>query len=82
MGVLATRSPHRPNPISVSLCQIERVLVPLKRLQGGGRQQGDANETPYYVDVRGLDLVNGTPVLDVKPYVPDYNLAEHATTLD
>lgn len=82
VGVLATRSPHRPNPIGVSLCRIERVVVPPKRPRGGGRRRGDANETPYYVDVRGLDLVDGTPVLDVKPYVPDYDSAERATTPD
>ncbi len=51
VGVFATRSPHRPNPIGLSAVRIERVE---------GR----------VVHVRELDLLDGTPVLDLKPYVP------------
>lgn len=51
MGVLATRAPHRPNPIGLSLCKIVRV-----------------GET--HLVLGGADIVDGTPVLDVKPYVP------------
>lgn len=50
-GVLATRSPHRPNPIGLS-------AVELRAVEG------------RTLRVRGLDLLDGTPVLDVKPYVP------------
>ncbi len=50
VGVFATRSPHRPNPIGLSLVKIERV---------DGRR----------LYVRGLDLIEGTPVLDIKPYL-------------
>jgi tRNA-Thr(GGU) m(6)t(6)A37 methyltransferase TsaA len=50
-GVLATRSPHRPNPIGLS-------AVPLDRVEG------------LVLHVRGLDALDGTPVLDVKPYLP------------
>jgi tRNA-Thr(GGU) m(6)t(6)A37 methyltransferase TsaA len=50
-GVLATRSPYRPNPIGLS-------AVKLVRVEG------------LSVWVRGLDLLDGTPVLDIKPYVP------------
>ncbi len=50
-GVLATRSPHRPNPIGLSC--VELVAVEGRRLR-----------------LRGVDLLDGTPVLDVKPYVP------------
>lgn len=49
-GVLATRSPHRPNPIGMS-------LVTLERLEG------------LTLHVRGVDMLDGSPVLDVKPYV-------------
>lgn len=49
-GTFATRSPHRPNPISLSLCRLVSV------------------ETGALV-VQGLDLLDRTPVLDVKPYV-------------
>ena len=51
MGVLATRSPHRPNAIGLSAARIERV-------------------GPNFVDFSGADLCDGTPILDVKPYVP------------
>lgn len=50
-GVLATRSPHRPNPIGLSA--VELVALEGKALR-----------------LRGVDLLDGTPVLDIKPYVP------------
>jgi tRNA-Thr(GGU) m(6)t(6)A37 methyltransferase TsaA len=50
-GVLATRSPHRPNPIGLSA--VELVAV-----------------EPGALRVRGVDLLDGTPILDIKPYVP------------
>jgi tRNA-Thr(GGU) m(6)t(6)A37 methyltransferase TsaA len=50
-GVFATRAPYRPNPIGLSVVQLERVE---------GR----------VLYVRGLDLLDQTPVLDLKPYVP------------
>ena len=50
-GVLATRSPHRPNPIGLSAVELVAVEEGCLR-------------------VRGVDLLDGTPVLDVKPYVP------------
>jgi tRNA-Thr(GGU) m(6)t(6)A37 methyltransferase TsaA len=50
-GVLATRSPHRPNAIGLSA--VELVAVEERALR-----------------VRGMDLLDGTPILDVKPYVP------------
>jgi tRNA-Thr(GGU) m(6)t(6)A37 methyltransferase TsaA len=49
-GVLATRSPHRPSPIGMS-------VVKLLRVEG------------LTVHVRGVDMIDGTPVLDLKPYV-------------
>jgi len=48
-GVFATRSPHRPNPLGLSV---------LKLLGRDGR----------VLEVSGLDLIDGTPVLDIKPY--------------
>ena len=50
-GVFATRSPHRPNPIGMS-------LVELTGVEG------------LVLSVDGLDLLNGTPILDIKPYIP------------
>jgi tRNA-Thr(GGU) m(6)t(6)A37 methyltransferase TsaA len=49
-GVFATRSPHRPNPIGLS-------VVTLAGVEG------------LRVHVKGLDLLDETPVLDIKPYV-------------
>lgn len=51
VGVFATRSPNRPNPIGLSLVR----MVELE---------------PGAIRVAGVDLVDGTPVYDVKPYLP------------
>ena len=51
VGLFATRTPHRPNPIGLSLARILEV-------------KGDT------ITFGGIDLVDGTPILDVKPYVP------------
>jgi tRNA-Thr(GGU) m(6)t(6)A37 methyltransferase TsaA len=53
VGQLATRSPHRPNPLGLSLVKLERW-----------------DETTRQLHVSGLDLVNHTPVYDIKPVVP------------
>jgi tRNA-Thr(GGU) m(6)t(6)A37 methyltransferase TsaA len=50
-GVLATRSPHRPNPIGLTVAR----LFAVKGL---------------VLEVGDIDLIDGTPVLDIKPYVP------------
>jgi tRNA-Thr(GGU) m(6)t(6)A37 methyltransferase TsaA len=49
-GVFATRAPHRPNPLGLSVVKLERV-------------EG------LVLHVSGLDMLDGTPVLDLKPYV-------------
>ncbi len=54
-GVYATRSTFRPNPIGMSLVSF-----------GGIEQRG--NQT--ILKVGGVDLVDGTPILDIKPYLP------------
>ena len=56
LGVFATRSPFRPNPIGLSSVRLDRIEL-------------DPRRGPV-LHVRGADLVDGTPVLDVKPYVP------------
>lgn len=65
VGVWATRSPFRPNRIGLSVVKLEGV-------------GGDGEEAPW-VEVSGLDLVDGTPVLDLKPYVPYADRVEGAT---
>ena len=56
MGVFATRSPFRPNPIGLSSVQISRIEP--------GTPEGPV------IYVKGADLMNGTPILDIKPYLP------------
>ncbi len=55
VGVLASRSPHRPNPIGLSVVKIEDVRPDA----AGGAE----------IDVSGVDLLDGTPILDIKPYI-------------
>jgi tRNA-Thr(GGU) m(6)t(6)A37 methyltransferase TsaA len=54
VGLFATRSPHRPAPIGLSLVKLEKVVGDELYLCGG-------------------DMVNGTPVLDIKPYLPVFD---------
>ena len=53
VGLFSTRTPHRPNPIGLSVAKIARV---------------DCNNREIYFC--GIDIVHGTSVLDIKPYVP------------
>lgn len=55
-GVFATRSPFRPNPIGLSSVKLERIAW-------------DTKEGPVLY-VSGADLMNGTPIYDIKPYLP------------
>lgn len=55
LGVFATRSPTRPAPIGLSVV----------RLRGIAERDGK-----LLVQISGVDLLEGTPVLDIKPYVP------------
>lgn len=55
MGVFATRSPHRPNRLGLSVVEFDRLEI-LK--------------DDIHLWVKGVDLVDGTPIFDIKPYVP------------
>lgn len=55
MGVFATRSPFRPNPLGLSCVELERIDM-------------DDREGPV-IHVKGADLMDGTPVYDIKPYI-------------
>ena len=57
MGVFATRSPFRPNPIGLS--SVELVRVENTQYEGA------------VIVVSGVDLIDMTPILDIKPYLPD-----------
>ncbi|CAK9115112.1 unnamed protein product [Durusdinium trenchii] len=55
VGVLACRTPHRPNPIGLSLAKV----VEVKPSEG-------------ILVLAGLDVIDGTPCLDLKPYLPSF----------
>jgi tRNA-Thr(GGU) m(6)t(6)A37 methyltransferase TsaA len=54
-GVLATRSTFRPNPIGMSVVKLDSIEIIAKQVE---------------LHISGLDLLNGTPVVDIKPYIP------------
>jgi tRNA-Thr(GGU) m(6)t(6)A37 methyltransferase TsaA len=54
LGVFATRSPFRPNPIGLSSARLLGI---------------EQNDSHLVLKLAGLDLVDGTPVLDIKPYI-------------
>lgn len=56
MGVFATRSPFRPNPLGLSCVKLLKVRNDITR--------------GWVLDVAGADLMNGTPIYDIKPYLP------------
>lgn len=56
LGVFATRSPFRPNPIGLSSVKLERI-------------ENDP-ESGLTLVVSGADLMDGTPIYDIKPYIP------------
>ena len=55
MGVFATRSPFRPNPIGLSSVRLEEIRM-------------DEKEGPVLI-VSGADILDGTPIYDIKPYL-------------
>jgi len=63
VGVFASRSPARLNPIGITTVKL------LERRDN-------------VLKVTGLDAIDGTPVLDIKPYIPDHDSASEITTPD
>lgn len=55
VGVFATRSPFRPNPLGLSCVKLEAVHIEAQ---------------PVRITVSGIDLLDGTPIYDIKPYLP------------
>ncbi|MDD5723738.1 MAG: tRNA (N6-threonylcarbamoyladenosine(37)-N6)-methyltransferase TrmO [Syntrophales bacterium] len=53
-GLFATRAPKRPNPIGLSVVQLDKI------------QDG-------VLYIQNVDILNGTPLLDIKPYVPEFD---------
>lgn len=65
VGVFATRSPYRPNSLALSCVKLEGV----KR----------DNALGDILEVSGADLMNGTPIYDIKPYLPYADCIENAS---
>ena len=63
LGVFATRSPTRPAPIGLSVVKLDEILERKGKL---------------LLQLSGIDLLDGTPVLDIKPYVPYVDLVPEA----
>lgn len=66
LGVFATRSPFRPNPLGLSCVRLEQVR--------------DDEKLGRVLVVSGADLVSGTPILDIKPYLPYADCHPEATS--
>lgn len=64
MGVFATRSPFRPNPLGLSCVEVESIDL-------------DTSNGPL-IHVRGADLMDGTPIYDIKPYIKYADARPHA----
>ena len=60
IGLFASRSPHHPNSLGLTLARLIKV-------------EGDT------LHLAGVDLVDGTPILDVKPYIPESDALPHAS---
>jgi len=55
LGVFATRSTFRPNPLGLSVAKLDGITI---------------KNNQCILNLSGIDLVDGTPILDIKPYVP------------
>ena len=55
IGLFSTRTPHRPNPIGLTLAKLDKI-------------EGSK------VHVEGLDLLDQTPIIDIKPFIPQYDI--------
>jgi tRNA-Thr(GGU) m(6)t(6)A37 methyltransferase TsaA len=60
-GLFATRAPNRPNPIGLSVVQLDSVEDNL-------------------LHIRNVDILDNTPLLDIKPYVPDFDAPTEVRT--
>ena len=60
-GLFATRAPRRPNPIGLSIVQLDNIEDGVLYLQN-------------------VDILDGTPLLDIKPYVPDFDQQDNVRT--
>lgn len=59
-GVFATRSPFRPNPVGLSSVKLEGIE--------------NHPESGPVIHISGADLMDGTPIFDIKPYLPEFDV--------
>ncbi|MBO4355978.1 MAG: tRNA (N6-threonylcarbamoyladenosine(37)-N6)-methyltransferase TrmO [Clostridia bacterium] len=59
VGVFATRSPYRPNPVGISAVKIDYIE--------------ESKENGTVIHILGGDMADGTPVYDIKPYIPEFD---------
>lgn len=64
LGVFATRSPFRPNPIGLSPVKLHSICVKSGTVE---------------LSISGADLLDGTPILDIKPYLPYSDIVSEAS---
>ena len=60
-GLFATRAPKRPNPIGISVVQLDKI------------ENG-------VLHIQNIDIMDGTPLLDIKPYVPEFDSPQDIRT--
>ncbi len=63
MGVFATRATHRPNGLGLSVVKLDKISLENQQV---------------ILHVSGLDLIEGTPIVDIKPYIPYSDSLPHA----
>lgn len=70
-GVFATRSTHRPNPLGMSVVRLTQLEI-----------QSSTPSQPSLIrlHIQGIDLVDQTPVVDIKPYLPYADALPHASS--
>lgn len=64
IGVFASRSMFRPNSLGLSVCTLEKV---------------EYQQQKIILHLSGIDLIDGTPIIDIKPYLPYSDCIDHAT---
>lgn len=79
LGIFATRSPHRPNPIGLSIAKVEAIKGNELHVSGAFDEPCGTHLCESFPGLKqcasGIDLVDGTPILDIKPYIPRWCLS-------
>jgi len=60
-GLFATRAPRRPNPLGISVVQLDKI-------------------ENCVLHIQNVDIMDGTPLLDIKPYVPEFDSPQNIRT--